>query len=75
MSLTCAALPAAAPTAAHPVFLISMELDGLDDRTEAPELVHPVAQCALGYDNNVWALDAPVLVEVRYQADGLQRLT
>lgn len=51
-----------------------MELDGAYDGAEAPELVHPVAQCGLGHDHNVRPLDAAVLVEVGQQADGLEGL-
>jgi hypothetical protein len=51
-----------------------VELDGADGWAEAPELIHPVAQRGLGHDHDVWPLDAPVLIQVRQQADGLKRL-
>lgn len=64
------------PTACrpHPVLCIAVELDCPDAGAEAPELIHPVTQGGLGHDDNVGPLDATVLIQVRHQADGLERL-
>jgi len=52
----------------------TVELDRPDAGHEALELVHPVAQRRLGHQHQVGALDAAVLVEVRQEGDGLERL-
>ncbi len=51
-----------------------MELDNPEDWAPLPELVHPVVQGGLGHNNHVGTRDAPELVEVSQQRNGLKGL-
>lgn len=51
-----------------------MELDSSDDRAPFLELIDPVVQGGLGDDDHVGAVDAPVLMQIPQQGDGLQSL-
>ena len=59
---------------AHPLILIAMELDNPEDRAPLPKLIHPVVQGGLGHNDHVGTRDAPELVEVPQQGNGLQGL-
>lgn len=52
-----------------------MEFHHFDDWAEPLELIAPVSKRGLGCDDNVGALDATELMQVRNQGDRLESLT
>ena len=56
------------------LILGAMELDNPEDWAPLPELVHPVVRGGLGHNDHVGTRDAPELVEVSQQGNGLKGL-
>ncbi len=59
---------------AHPLILVAMELDNSENRAPLPELVHPVVQGGLGHNDHVGTRNAPKLMKVSQQGNGLKGL-
>lgn len=60
---------------AHPLLSVSDEADCFEGGDPTFELVHPVVQGGLGHQHHVGSGDAPVVLHVPQQRDGLQGLT
>jgi len=56
------------------LILVAMELDNPEDWAPLPELIHPVVQGGLGHNDHVGTRDAPELMEVSQQGNGLKGL-